>query len=516
MEAHAAVVENVFDAAREKLEEMAQRLESQVALGSTHSEVEEYVVAEGREVQRRMLQAHLTLRKLAERPVQVVGNDGVERAERRASHRTLRSVVGEVVVERLLYQAAGVEGLAPLDASLNLPADSYSMGVRRRVAEEVAAGSYDHAVERIAATTGADVGKRQVEALARRAAQDFTAFYTALPGNDVVDDSKRLLVMQFDAAGIVMRKQDLREATRRAAEKQEKAHRQPSKRLHKGQKRNRKRMAQLSVIYSIEPHIREPEDIVRELRPVHDTTPKKAPPRPVNKRAWASVERDSDVVIEEAFQEALRRDPHQERHWIVLVDGNETQLEIIRATAARLNVHVTIILDVIHVLEYLWKAAYNFHNEGSKQADEWVTKRLVMLLNGVSASDVAAGMTRSATLKKLANRKAVQKCAWYLCKYRDLIQYAVALANGLPIATGVIEGACRYLVRDRMDKTGARWSLLGAEAILKLRALRANGDFAAYWKYHLSAEQARNHAARYADNIVPSPLPIREGLKLVK
>ena len=77
------------------------------------------------------------------------------------------------------------------------------------------------------------------------------------------------------------------------------------------------------------------------------------------------------------------------------------------------------------------------------------------------------------------------------------------LAAGYPIATGVIEGACRYLVRDRMELTGARWRLVGAEAVLKLRALRASGDFDAYWDFHEAREYERNHAQRYAERTAP-------------
>ncbi len=68
---------------------------------------------------------------------------------------------------------------------------------------------------------------------------------------------------------------------------------------------------------------------------------------------------------------------------------------------------------------------------------------------------------------------------------------------------GPIEGACRHLVKDRMDITGARWGLDGAEAILKLRAITTNGDFDEYWRYHLAQEQHRVHESRYAGNIIP-------------
>ncbi len=68
---------------------------------------------------------------------------------------------------------------------------------------------------------------------------------------------------------------------------------------------------------------------------------------------------------------------------------------------------------------------------------------------------------------------------------------------GWPIATGVIEGACRHLVKDRLAITGARWSLTGAEAALLLRAVITNGDFNTYWAYHLQQEHQRTHASRY-------------------
>src|SRR5262249_4992432 len=127
-----------FAAAREKFDEMARHLESRAGLAMTHDELEGYVIREGRELERRMLQAHLDLRASAEVPVKVVAAEGAERFDRRRGERTLRSLVGPVAVTRLLYQAAGASGLAPQDASLNLPDESFSLGVRRRAAEEVA------------------------------------------------------------------------------------------------------------------------------------------------------------------------------------------------------------------------------------------------------------------------------------------------------------------------------------------------------------------------------------------
>jgi hypothetical protein len=181
---------------------------------------------------------------------------------------------------------------------------------------------------------------------------------------------------------------------------------------------------------------------------------------------------------------------------------------LIQAAAAKMQVDVTIILDFIHVLEYLWKASYSFHEDGTKQAEAWVHERLLWLLEGRSVSDIAAGMRRSATWRQLDTdkRAAVDDCADYLLKYQSFLIYGQALRDGLPIATGVIEGACRYLVKDRMDRTGARWSLQGAEAVLRLRALHASGDFKAYWQFHLRQELLRNHVGHYANGYVPDPL----------
>ncbi len=182
----------------------------------------------------------------------------------------------------------------------------------------------------------------------------------------------------------------------------------------------------------------------------------------------------------------------------MLVDGQEKQLDIVYGCIKRYGVDVVVIQDFIHVLEYLWKAAYCFHAEGSEQAEQWVMERALRILHG-QASALAAGMRRSATWQGLLpdERKAVDKCAGYLLKNKSRLEYAKALESGWPIATGVIEGACRYLVKDRLEITGARWSLEGAEAVLKLRALHASGDLENYMQFHRQQERQRNYPDGY-------------------
>ena len=134
-----------------------------------------------------------------------------------------------------------------------------------------------------------------------------------------------------------------------------------------------------------------------------------------------------------------------------------------------------------------------------------MTERLMWLLCG-DAGQVIASIRRTATCRGLtaAARKPADTCADYIERYKAYVQYDAYLTAGLPIATGVIEGACRHVIRDRMEITGARWSLGGAEAILRLRSLRASGDLDAYWRHHEQRELERNHAAQYANGKVPS------------
>jgi hypothetical protein len=223
---------------------------------------------------------------------------------------------------------------------------------------------------------------------------------------------------------------------------------------------------------------------------------------PVAAGKWltASVEQDAGSVIAAVFDKACRRDPARRRTWIALVDGNPHQIDRITAEARRRKVTVTIVCDFIHVLEYPWKAGWCFFAEGDKAIEEWVAAHARRVLSG-QVGITAAAIRRKATANKLApaRRKNADTAAGYLMNLRPYLRYDQALAAGWPIATGIIEGACRHLVKDRMDSTGARWGLPGAEAVLKLRALVSNGDFGTYWPFHLKREQQRVHLSRYHD-----------------
>ena len=434
--------EESINSARQQLELIVRYVYSKQALAAEHGEVEKTINENGNELLRLLLQGYLERRQRNEaRHEEVTGDDGVVRGYcREGRSRQLETLFGTVSVGRKVYSEAGTDSLMPMDGALNLGADKYSDGLKKQVVDEVIHPSFDGAVEAINKRPGGRVPKRQLEAISVSASQDFQGYYAARCLCPVAEETDDLLVLSFDGKGIVMRQEDLRTHTKKAAQK---AGKKRKTRLSTGEKRNRKRMATVATVYRIEPHERSAQAIMGD-----ETTDER--PRPRNKRVWASVEREMSAVIEEAFQEALQRDPEKKRQWVVLVDGDKQQARLIKAAIKRHNVNTVQVIDFIHVLEYLWKAAYSFHRPGSDEAEEWVSKRALALLQKGKASDVAAGIRRSATLQGLSikARKAVDKCAEYLINNRKMIRYDLCLEQGLPIATGVIEGACRHLIND--------------------------------------------------------------------
>jgi len=490
-----------FARSRGQLEQIVEQLVSVEADELEHGELECLIEREGLELLRQLLQDRLDLRAVRESRLDAVVDarevprPAVERDHRRA----LSSMFGEVTVGRLAYRSRGEENLYVADGVLNLPAEHASHGVRRLAARAAAAGSFEDATGQVRERTGLDLGKRQVEELAVRAAVDFDAFYAERVSEAEKDRERgkdEVLVLSCDGKGIVMRTEALREATARAAKR---ASPKLKTRLSKGEKSGRKRIAEVGAVYEIKPVPRTPTEV---LAPTKDK--KLGPPKAKHKWVTASVVDDAASVVCDIFDEAERRDGDHRHQWVALVDGNNHQIDRIRTEARRRKVNVTIIVDLIHVLEYVWDSAWCFFKEGDPAAERWVHQKTLAILEG-KAGIVAGAIRRKATKLGLSeeNRAKADRTADYLLHKAPYLDYPTALQSGWPIATGVIEGACRHLVKDRMDITGARWGLAGAEAILKLRALITNGDFDQYWQYHLAHERHRNHDLRYANGVIP-------------
>ena len=474
-----------FSPALDHFNAMIRHLES--ACLQDHGVTEEYIRTNGDELLRRMFQGYLDKQaEDEERAVSVTSADGIPRNHARPNtSRVLTTVFGKVTVKRLAYSQRNASSEFPVDAQLNLNNDQYSDGVRKRVVTDAIDRSYDNVVKRHRENCPGIVGKPQAIKLVEDTAQDFVGFYEQRTVEDEQTDD--LLVLSFDGKGLVMLPDGLREATRKNAEKSKKKR---QTRLSPGEKKDRKRMAMVGTVYTVRANPRTPESILNHEKQADNVVKFRPPVR--NKRVWASVERDGEKVIEEAFDEALKRDPNQKRQWVIVVDGHPHQLRMIEKVAKRKQAKISIVMDFIHVLEYLWKAAHSLHEKDDESIEKWVEQQLLKVLRGQS-DRVARGIKQSATKRKLENRGAIDKCAGYLQKNKDRLCYDKALRSGFPIASGVIEGACRHLINDRLDITGARWSLQGAEAILKLRSINSSGDWEDYWSYHRSRSEKRNY-----------------------
>jgi hypothetical protein len=432
----------------------------------------------GREVQRLLLQAHLRQRGNGD-----VGpalhlhqqDDKLLYSHRRLGARSLTTVFGTVELVRMGYSRPGVPGIFPLDRALTLPARSFSYELQRRLVKAAVQNPFLDSVQTIADLTGVSVSKRSLEQILPDTAQDFDAFYRQRSPEPATGS---ILVAAVDCKGIPMVKPPGA---------------QPAPRLSKGQKANKKRMATVAAVFTRAPWIRTPQQVVESLfrlsRPMPDDVP--APPRPENKRVWASLLKGKTAVIQEVAEEMQRRDPSASKTRVALTDG-ERALQI--RVDGKLN--VTLILDLMHALEKLWKAAYVFHAEGSLEADLWALDRTLRILSG-DVGQVVKGLRQSITKRGLsgAKRKTLDGVADYLYRNRTRMRYDEYLANGWPIASGPVEGACKHLIKDSMERSGMRWTEQMAEAIVQLRAVYLSGDFDQYWQFHIDEDQKRLYPA---------------------
>ena len=469
--------------------------------------MEELVIAQGRELLRGLVQ--LALDAQADREVrlaQVTGEDGVRRGRAERGHgRPVVTRLGQVRVRRIAYRSGikGVLSLFPRDAVLNLPPLEYSWGLQRLAQMFCGSVSYEQAHAFVLAVTGVSIGKRQLEQIIAAAAADAERFYRdrlrdqegPAGGEDRIVAP---LAISADGKGVAMRPEARRRRTRAPDQKV----RTFDKRAGTGEKKGSKRMAETGCVFDVLPpeQQRAPEQVMRP----DPGSPGKKGPRAVNRWYTCDITAGRDVTIGKIFDEADRRDPGHLRTWIALVDGDIYQLGLIQAAAAARGITLVIVIDFIHVLEYLWKTAWCFHPPRDPAMEDWVIAQGLDILHG-RAGEVIARIGHLAAARPPEpggeHAKIIRKTLHYLEAKQPYLDYPRALANGWPIATGVIEGACRHLVQDRMGITGARWGLQGAQAILWLRAINASGDTSAYWDYHITQEHQRNHLSHYQDSL---------------
>ena len=353
----------------------------------------------------------------------------------------------------------------------------------REWTEELAVGrAYHPAVAVLGRFVGVELSTRELAAAIETDARLVPAFYAQRPPPSPQTEGP-LLVLQADGKGVPI----LRPAVAATA------------RLGKGEKAGGKKEAILTGLYTIAPAVRTPEAVVASLfKQPSAGLPAPPTPRsgPQHKRLYATLTGKTAAVAEVAGQVSQRDGPHITGR-IALTDGCLALQQRVQVQFPQF----TLVLDCIHMLEYLWKAANALLGERHPQRTAWVRARALQVLSGQGAT-VSAECVQLAKAPKRSRRQTtvLQQVAAYLERNLPYMQYDQYLAQGWPIATGVIEGACRHLVKDRCELSGMRWTIDGAESLLALRCVHENGDWDAF---HAFRRQHR-HQHRYH---TPFPAP---------
>jgi hypothetical protein len=496
---HFVAALSIFDQARATLLACALR-------PGSHSAVEALITEQTRQMAKAMYQAFLDRCHLQELAQQAAAPAGAARGV--AVTRPLESSFGRVAATRLGFlgadEAGGLTMVFPLDTALNLPPEIYSLPVRKQIGQLIGHVSFEQALRQLPKQCGAHVPKRQAEQLAQRAARDFDAFYDQreVSANDTLSD-QAIRVMSCDGKGIAVIRDALRPATRKAAEEQaEVVVKSDPMAAKKPRRKHTKRMALVSAVYEQEPFVQTAEQVLERIDrapgqtpPARDAEePEAKRPRPQNKTVSATLEKSQSGAIGSMLDEVAKRQKADPRPLVALVDGEEKQMRRLQYEAKKRRLEVTVVLDLLHVLHYLWTIALILcgRDQALSGARVQVYLRILLTQTPKHLVSMLRGQIGAASLTVQARKQATSALS-YLDKNAPYLRYRDYLARGWPIATGVIEGACRHLVQDRMGITGARWGLLTAEAVLRLRALETNEDTDAYWTFHERQEFTRNH-----------------------
>ena len=395
------------------------------------------------------------------------------------------SVFGEVTIERVGYGEDRLDA-APLDARLHLPRRQYSHLLQKWLGAFVIDDAHAEAVRKLRMILGITIPVKASEDLNREQAGDVEPFQDHLPVPEPSQEGP-IVVVSADCKGVPLIRSALA-----AAESEEAQETAPSSEPHhrrgKGEKANKKRMAAVGAVYTIDPFVRTTDEVVDELQ---RKTAAKRRPRPQHKRVRADLLLGKVTLFLWMADELCHRNPEAAKPVVFLSDGERALHDRQREY---LPENVTCILDLLHVMQRLWKVAWCLFEESTQkaQAERWVEDRLRMLLDGKVGS-VIGGLRQTMTKRKLrgSRRKTMREVINYFDRNRGRMRYEEYLAAGYPIGSGVIEGACRHLVKDRLERAGMRWHPDGAQAMLDLRATYLNGEWEAFWDYRVEQEDDR-------------------------
>jgi len=388
------------------------------------------------------------------------------------------SVFGEVTILRTVYGTRPTQKhqLVPLDARLGLPESDFSYLLQQWDQSSCVKNSYDQSRQTIEDILGIGQSVGSLEQMNRSMAEDVEAFRNTQPA-PAAEDEGPVVVLTADGKGVPMRRDPEKDAPAVAG------------RRKKGQKANKKRQACVGGVYTIEPFPRTAQDVVDE---VMRKRKKQQRPSPQNKRLRAELTRTingkevkgKELIFSWFCKELKARNGDGKKKVVCVMDGERALWKML----VKYIVGIVCIIDIYHVLKRIWDAAHCFFPEGSQEASTFVTERLERILEG-KVGRVIGGLKQMGTKQKLSKsrQKQLSEAIGYLERNRHLMKYDEYLANGYPIGSGVVEGACRHLVKDRMELTGMRWRIVGAQAMLDLRSVFLNNDWEVFQQYRVEA-----------------------------
>jgi hypothetical protein len=385
------------------------------------------------------------------------------------------SIFGELTIPRHVYGTRETQKheLVPLDARLNLPEGEFSYVLQDWDQHLCVQGPYAEARETVQEILGLGQSVRSLEDMNLTMSEPVESFRQSQP-TPPAKEEEAILVLSSDGKGVPMRKEEMARSGRRK----------------KGEKANKKRMACVGAVYTIAPFVRSADDVVDE---VMREKARKNRPAPQHKEVRAELTRPidgqevngKDRIFGWFQQQVAARNPTGDKPVVCVMDGERALWQML----ASYLVGIVCILDLFHVLERLWQAAHCFHAEGSDEATAFVTERLKRLLEG-KVGYVIGGLKQMGYKQRLkgAKLKQLESAIGYLHNNRRFMRYDEYLAAGYPIGSGVAEGTCRHLVKDRMERTGMRWQVPTAQAMLDLRAVHVSGQWDGFQCYRVKAE----------------------------
>jgi hypothetical protein len=411
----------------------------------------------------------------------------VQRLEERHARRYV-SIFGPFTLQRTVYGSREGQALAfvPLDERLQLPASVFSYVLQdwdQALAMEQPFAQVSQTIERILRL------KQSVDSLegVHRQQAQAVADFRDLLGSPPAAEEGPIVVVTADCKGIVIRGQGTPTVCggERAA----------------GQRANQKRMATVAAVYTVAPYVRTADDVVAALfrDPDYEPAPR---PEPCHKRVWASLPHEGPkprssiaMVFDWVWWEFAQRNPQLTRPTVCLCDGQEALWQACAANV--LDEYRIDILDLLHVTPRLWAAAKLLYGDKSKEVVPFVRRRVTQVLEG-KVETVIRTLRRVAQERGLASakKKALGRICSYLHKNRQRMRYDEYLREGYPIASGVIEGACRHLIKDRMERAGMHWTLAGAQAMLDLRSVWIGGHWQAFQEERIERETERLYPHR--------------------